>query len=190
MEENARWYPKVDVYKFTDEQAHNVQDRTGILLPQHADFVRLGIEPVEIAHDEGNLLTTAGLARITNLITATGGTVVLGNLTTRLGVGNGACTAAVGDTDLFASAGGANRQFKVMDATFPTGAGTSTLTFKSSFQTGEANFVWNEWGLDVAAATVVDGTTVNALLLNHKCAAALGTKTSGIWALTVTVTWS
>ncbi len=189
MDETVTWSPKVEVFKFGEDKAQWVRDRSGILRPQHQTFIDYGIEPDEIAYDEGNLLTTAGLARLTNLLTGAGGTVH-SNTTTRLGVGNGSCTALVGDTDLAAAAGAGNRQFDIMDATFPTGAGTAVLTFKSSFQTGEANFVWNEWGLDVATATVTSGTTVNTLLFNHKCAAALGTKASGVWALTVTVTWS
>lgn len=188
-QDQVTWRPIVDVYKFTEIQTNIARSELGVYYITHADFQNLGIEPYEVTHEEGNLVTTAGLARITNLLTGSGGQTML-NTTVRTGVGNGSCTAAVGDTDLAAAAGSANRQFKVMDATFPSGAGTAVLTFKSSFQTGEANFVWNEWGLDVGTATVTDGTTVNALLFNHKCSAALGTKTSGIWALTVTATFA
>ena len=94
----------------------------------------------------------------------------------------------MGQTDLQAAAGSANRQFKVMDATYPSASG-GVVTARSTFATGEANFVWNEWGLDIGTPTVTDGTTVNAVLLNRKVES-LGTKVSGSWVLTVSVTFA
>ena len=73
-----------------------------------------------------------------------------------------------------------------MDATFPT-TSNGVITFKSTYASGEANFVWNEWCVDIGTPTVTDGTTVNALMLNRKVAS-LGTKASGSWVLTATIT--
>jgi hypothetical protein len=73
-----------------------------------------------------------------------------------------------------------------MDATYPQNA-AGVITARSSFQTGEANFVWAEWGIDIGTPTVVDGTTVAAVLLNRKVQA-LGTKAVGIWVATATIT--
>jgi hypothetical protein len=95
----------------------------------------------------------------------------------------------VGDTDLGAAAGAANRWFQIMDATYPS-ASAAVVTYKSSFATGDGNYAWNEWGLDIAAPTVTSSAVVGACLFNHKTSAALGTKASGVWALTVTVTFS
>jgi hypothetical protein len=142
--------------------------------------------PAGEADSEKNLLTTNGINRMLNL-TIAGGGQALTNTATRLGTGNGVGTAAVGDTDLSAAAGSANRWFQVMDATFPSVA-TNVLTAKATWATGDGNYAWNEWGLDVGTPTVTSGNTVAALLFNHKTSAALGTKTTGTWVLTVTVT--
>lgn len=186
--EGLRWQVHAHVDKFDQDQTDWVTDRAGLSRPQAADFAQLRIEPVETAEEDGNLLTTAGLNRLTSLLIGAGGQALTATAL-RLGVGDGAGTAAVGDTDLSASAGSTHRQFYVMDSTYPTQS-NGVVTAKSTFGSSDANFVWNEWGLDVGTPTVSNGTTVNALLFNHKTSAALGTKTTGSWALTVTCTIS
>lgn len=144
--------------------------------------------PYETVVAEGNLLTTAGLQRLTNLVIGAGGQAA-SNTAARIGVGNSATAAAVGQTDLQASAGSSNRFFMTMDASFPT-AVSGVLTFKATFATTDANFVWAEWGVDIGTPTVTSGTTVNATLLN-RAVQALGTKTSaGTWVATATITIS
>lgn len=183
----ARWSPVAVVEKYDDDQARWVARKSGMLSPIGSDFEALNVRPYETVERAGNLLTTAGLTRLTSLLTGAGGTAVTAT-TARLGVGNSATAAAVGQTDLQASAGSGNRQFKVMDATYPqTAAGV--LTVRSSFATGEGNFAWAEWGIDIGTATVTDGTTVNAALLN-RAVQSLGTKVSGVWVLTATITIS
>lgn len=185
--EGLSWHAQALVQKWTDEQVAHVAKLTGIANPS-GDLLAAHLKPYEIAVSEKNLLTTAGLTRITSLITAAGGQG-LTNTSARLGVGNGVGTAAIGDTDLSAAAGSANRWFQVMDATYPqTAAGV--ITAKATFASADGNFAWNEWGLDIGTPAVTSGATVNATLLNHKTSAALGTKTTGSWALTVTVTLS
>lgn len=163
--------------------------RTGLTEPSTEDFERLGIEPYETTVVANNLLTTAGLTRLTSLLTAGGGQA-LTNTSCRIGVGNGSGSAAVGDTDLSASAGSANRWFQIMDATYPsTSAGV--VTFRSTFASADGNFAWNEWGLDIGTPTVTSSNTVNATLFNHKTSIAQGTKASGqVWTATATVTFS
>lgn len=183
-----RWIPRARVDKYEQSAVEWVERQSGILAPDANTIEAYGVRPYESIEVDGNLLTTAGLTRLTNLLTAGGGQA-LTNTSTRLGVGNGAGTAAVGDTDLSAVAGAANRWFQVMDATFPS-ASAAVVTFKSTFATGDGNFAWNEWGLDIGTPPVTSAATVNAVLFNHKTSAALGTKASGSWALTVTVTFS
>lgn len=184
--DHLSWRPFALVEKWDEDQVQWVRNRTGILEPS-GDMLAAHVAPAELAEARGNLLTTAGLNRLTSLLIAAGGTA-LTNTTARLGVGNSSTAAAVGQTDLQAAAGSGNRQFKVMDATYPQQS-NGVVTAKSTFATGEANFAWQEWGLDIGTATVTDGTTVNALLLNRKVES-LGTKVSGSWALTVTITIS
>jgi hypothetical protein len=80
----------------------------------------------------------------------------------------------VGDTDLGAAAGSSNRWFQIMDATYPS-ASAAVVTLKSSFATGDENYAWNEWGLDIELPPC-SSATVGACLFNHKTGAALGTK--------------
>lgn len=186
--ESLHWSPVAQVDKWDDEQTEWVANKLGVLVPQARHFNLAKVKPFETVVEEGNLITTVGLNRLTNLLIG-GGAQALTNTSLRLGVGNGAGSAAVGDTDLGASAGSANRWFQVMDATYPQQS-NGVLTAKATWATGDGNFAWNEWGLDVGTPTVTSSAVVNALLFNHKTSAALGTKASGSWALTVTVTIS
>jgi len=187
--DGIQWRSSTVVEKFSPEQVVYAIARLGHE-PSGDELRILCGEPEEGTHedDTSNLLTTAGLTRITSLITAGGGQGAT-NTSARLGVGNSSTAAAIGDTDLGAASGAGNRQFYVMDATYPTVA-AGVITVKSTFASGDANFVWNEWGVDIGTPTVANGTTVGACLLNHKIAA-LGTKASGsAWALTATITLS
>jgi hypothetical protein len=192
----VKWVIRATLDKFDAADAAEVTQRAfrrlGILpfpdsvLPAD-QLVQAGLRPYETLELAGNLLTTAGLGRLTSLLIAGGGQG-LTNTATRLGTGNGAGTAAVGDTDLSASAGSTNRWFQVMDATYPQQA-AGVLTVKSTFASADGNYTWNEWGIDVGTPTVSSSALVAALLFNHKTSAALGPKTSaGVWAFTATAT--
>ena len=187
--DGARWRVHAHVDKWSDDATRWARRKTGLVAPRAADFDRLRLRPDDGEVDRpGNLLVTAGLTRLMSLLNGAGGQAAT-NTATRLGTGNGAGSAAVGDTDLGAAAGSANRWFQIADATFPSVA-TNVLTMKSTFATGDGNYAWNEWGLDIGTPTVTSSATVNATLLNHKTSAALGTKTTGSWALTITITIS
>ena len=140
--------------------------------------------PEEMIDTPGNLLLNQG---IQHMLDQLHGAVVdpLNNANCRLGVGNAATAEAATQTDLSAAAGAANRQFKLMNATFPSRA-SQTESYQADFLTGEANFIWNEWCVDNGNAT---GTTVVAPILNRKVAS-LGTKATGTWTLTSTLTIS
>jgi hypothetical protein len=148
------------------------------------ELLALGIKAEEVEVVPGNLLLNAGIQRLEDLLIGAGGQA-FNNANSRLGVGNSATAEAATQTDLQAAAGGANRQFKLMNATFPSRA-TQVVTFQSDFTSGEANFVWNEWGVDNGTTNT---TTVVAPMLNRKVAS-LGTKATGTWTLTGTLTIS
>lgn len=105
-----------------------------------------------------------------------------GNAHIGVGGGAGATTAAADtQTDL----AGASKTRKAMDATYPlhtdsTGtAGSKSITFRSTFATGDANYAWDEWGIFNASSA--------GRMLNRKVEA-LGTKTSAAtWVLTITL---
>lgn len=187
--EGLQWRSTSLVEKFSPDQ---VAYATALLgrAPSGSELHALCGPPEDGVHEDltSNLLTTAGLTRITNLLTA-GGAQAATATSARLGVGDSSTAALVGDTDLGAASGSTHRQFYVMDATYPSVA-AGVMTFKSTFASADANFVWNEWCVDIGTPTVTNGTTVNSCMLNHKIAS-LGTKASGgAWSLTTTITLS
>ena len=130
------------------------------------------IEPYEVRDVEGNLLVTAGLTAMLNLLIGAGGTA-FNNANANLGTGDSSTAAAIGQTDLVAATNKGRAAWWR-----PTRqVATNTVTFRSDF-TG-ANWAWQEWATFNAAAA---GT-----MLNRKVEP-LGTKASGTWTLTVTIT--
>jgi hypothetical protein len=186
--ESGIWYAHAHVDKYSADQTDWLFRRIPFQRLSAHLFEAHGLKPEDgTADSERNLLTTAGITRMLTL-TIAGGGQGLTNTATRLGTGDGAGTAAVGDTDLSAAAGSTHRWFQTMDPTYPSVA-TNVLTAKATFVSADGNYAWNEWGLDVGTPTVTSSATVAALLFNHKTSAALGTKGPGsTWALTVTVT--
>ena len=186
--DTLNWYGCLAVEKFDAQQVREAIERTGLTAPSGADFARLGIAPREVIEGGPNLLTTAGLGRITSLIIGGGGQAAT-NTATRIGVGDGTGDAAIGDVDLDADAGSTHRYFMTMDATYPQAA-DGVMTFKASFASADGNFAWQEWAIDVSTPTVAAGTTVGGVMLNRKVESK-GTKASGsVWVATATITLS
>lgn len=180
---NTEWH----IHKFDEEMTAWLAARLG-RDPLFADFVAAKLEPYDVGYVPTNLVTTAGLTRVTSLITGSG--QALTNTSGRIGVGNGAGTAAVGDTDLSAAAGTANRYFQPFDPTYPT-TSAGVITAYATFGGTNGNFAWNEFGIDIGTPTVTGGATVNATLLNHKTSIAQGTKVSGqSWTAQATMTFA
>lgn len=147
---------------------------------------------------KGNLLTTAGLQRITNLIIGAGGQAFASTATAALGVGSTATAANVADTALGADGTAENGtvgcRYQAVDST-PT-AVNGVITAVSTFASGFGNFAWQEWcwaaitGGLTANATLANVGTTSEQMLNHKVTP-LGTKVSGAsWVFTTTVTLS
>jgi sirohydrochlorin ferrochelatase len=132
--------------------------------------------PYETLEGDGNLLMTAGVTAIWNALTQ-GSAGAFTNATAAIGVGDSSTAAANSQTDLQAAS---NKLRKGMVATYPQVA-TNQVTFQASFGSTEANFAWAEWG--------VFSATSGGTMLNRKVEA-LGTKTTGTWTLTVTVSIS
>jgi hypothetical protein len=186
--DGIKWKAHATVEKWDGDQVAYVTEKTGVLAPS-GSLLAAHLAPAEVVESPGNLLTTAGLTRLTALLIASGSPQALTNTSVRLGVGNGSTAAAIGDTDLAAASGSGNRYFMTMDATFPSVA-AGVLTAKATFGASDGNFVWAEWCIDIGAPTVSAGTTVNACMFNRKVAA-LGTKANpAVWALTATITIS
>jgi hypothetical protein len=155
--------------------------------PTKVDFDRLRIASYKTSEVVGNLVCTAGWTRASNLLTNQGATQAMDATHTRIGVGNGAGTAAAGDTDLSASAGSTNRWFQLVTAAGTVS--TNTLAFSATFASADGNFAWNEFGIDVG--NTASSAVVASLLYNHKTSIAQGTKASGqVWTATATLTYT
>lgn len=178
--DGLKWSPRAVVSKYDDDMTDYVRRIESVSRPD-GDQLANYCTPYETVEEDGNLLTTAGLTRVTALLIGTN-TNTLDATRVRLGVGDTSTAAAVGDTSL-----GTNQYFRVMDATYPS-ASAGVLTFQGTYGTSDANFAWQCWGLDVGTATVTSSASV-ATLVNRKVTS-FGTKASGTWVLTVTVTFS
>lgn len=148
------------------------------------------VQPYEVLEREGNLLVYGGSSNIWQSLigngTTTGGQTLtyFNNANAHIGVGDSTTAAAATQTDLQAAS---NKVRKAMEATYPTHtdgttSGSATITFRSVFGTGDANFAWQEWG--------VFNASTGGRMLNRKVES-LGTKTSAAtWTFTVTITLS
>lgn len=200
--DGINWHAFAHVDKYTPEVVRELTEHLGYE-PKAADFARMSITPNATAEADGNLLTTAGLQRITNLIIASGA-ASLGTSTTTgksgIGVGSTTTTATVSDVKLGADNTAANGTvgawYQSVDSA-PT-AVNGVLTSVSTFASGDGNFAWQEWCWFIStgtftAAQLLDATHPGATtnqILNHKIAS-LGTKASGAsWVFTTTVTLS
>lgn len=125
----------------------------------------------------GNLLLNEGIQELWDLAIAAGGTTAYNNANAEIGNGDSSTAATATQTDLQAAT---NKLFKAMVATYPQRT-NQTVDFRSDFTTAEANWAWQEW-------SIRNGNTRNKNL-NRKVES-LGTKTTGTWTLTASVTLS
>jgi hypothetical protein len=139
--------------------------------------------PYETISEHGNLLTYGGASALWDLLIGAGTVTAFDNANAYLGVGDSSTAAAATQTDLQAST---NKHREAMDATYPLhtdGTGSSSnasIAYKSTYETGDANFTWSEWALFNASTS--------GRMLNRKVFTG-GTKTSSdTWSLTVTIT--
>lgn len=163
-------------------------------LPKHNGLaVRedgLIIEAFEQVEIEGNVLTIGGASVQWQTLIGNGTTTAdqvltyFSNARAAIGVGDSTTAAADTQTDLQAAT---NKLRRAMDATYPLHSdsnsvvGAKSISFRSTFATADANWVWNEWGVFNSA------TAATGRMLNRKVEA-LGTKTSAAtWVLTITL---
>lgn len=159
-----------------------VEKRDGDWTPEQ---IAAGVapEPYEVLERAGNLLVYGGGSILFGLLIGEALTN-FANANAYIGVGDSTTAAAATQTDLQAAT---NKLRKAMDATYPqhtdgTGAATNAqVVFKATFGSAEANFAWQEWG--------VFNASTGGRMLNRKVEN-LGTKTTGTWSLTCTLSLS
>lgn len=152
-------------------------------------------EAEEVAEAHGNLLLNEGiqqmldLTMIATVLTNQTAANAWGNTNAYIGVGDTNTAEVATQTELSAAAAATNRFYKVMVATYPIRTNQS-VDFRADFTTTEANFAWAEWTI-AAGATGASGAgfLTGTKNLNRKVQA-LGTKSTGTWTMTGTVTIS
>jgi hypothetical protein len=160
--EKGLWQPKFKIDRFECEDAY-----------------RRGGSPFNSSEWEGNTLLNEGIQAIWNIIGGLTAATLFNAANAYIGVGDSNTAAAASQTALQAST---NKLYKAMYSGYPQRS-NQTLTFRSEFLGGEANFAWNEF-------TVANGNSDSATNLN-RAVSAQGTKTSGqVWTLDVQVTLS
>lgn len=131
---------------------------------------------------EGNMLMYGGASALWDRLINSSPTVTEFDGTNGyIGVGDSSTAEAATQTDLQAST---NKHREILDAapthTDGTGDGAQTVSFVATFETGDANFAWEEWGIFNASS--------GGRMLNRKVQS-FGTKTSSdSWVLTITLT--
>jgi hypothetical protein len=127
---------------------------------------------------DGNLLLNEGIQLLEDLLIGAGGTAY-NNASAYLGVGDSSTAESAAHTGLQAAT---NKTYKAMQASYPSRA-SQTITWRSVFASGDANYAWNEF-------TIVNASTDSGTNLNRKVSSQ-GTKASGqTWTLDMTLTIS
>lgn len=176
-----KWAPVARVDKYDPDQVDYVRRESGLLDPDGDTLARY-VKPYDSVEAVGNGLTTAGLNRMTAVLIGSN-LNTLDSTRARLGVGDDVTAFNVADVDLST---GANQFYRVLDATYPQQA-NGAMSFKATYADAEANFAWQCWGIDVGAPPVASGAGVNPVLINRKVTP-FGTKASGSWVLSVSIT--
>ena len=135
------------------------------------------LKPYDVVEVEGNVLLNEGINELWTLVAGTGATK-FDNANAYMGVGDSATAADATQTGLQAAT---NKLYKAMDTSYPTYGSSQKATWKSTFGSADANFVWNE-------ITVSNTNADTGKNLNRKVQA-MGTKASGsTWVATLEIT--
>jgi hypothetical protein len=190
--DGIKWQPHARIEKY---DAADVMELTRVLgyEPSAEELRNLGADP-RILEVSGNQLMTAGLNRITSLIIGAGGTA-FSNTNAAVGVGTSTTAENPSQLALGGDGNASTARYNAADGGYPSQS-NGVITVQATFDSGEANFAWNEWCWVIAPATITEGATLNSLsstgtaevMINRKVAS-MGTKASGAsWVFTTTVT--
>jgi hypothetical protein len=191
--DDIKWFPRIQVAKWNPETVAAATKEFGHE-PGFDELMQFTGTPDDMAYDEGNELTTAGLTAITGLLLGLGGQAFSSTTQAAIGVGATNTAFALGNTQLAGDGNSTTAWYQNVDATPSRTAGA--MSASATFQSGNGNFAWNEWGWVTATSTITAGNAIAALsagtevLWNRKVpAGGLGTKVSGaVWTLSSTIT--
>lgn len=145
--------------------------------------------PYQVDEYEHNMLMFGGVSNLWQCLIGNGGSGALAYFNTAnaaIGVGDSTTVASASHTDLQAAT---NKLRKGMGAGFPshtdgTGSAANTIRFRSTFDTTEANFAWNEAG-------IFNSVTAGAGRMLNRKVQSMGTKTSASsWQITFDISIS
>lgn len=160
MKENLAYETKWFITKFENEEAYK----------KNIPFAKEEVK--------GNLLLNEGITALLNLLIGAAENAY-NNTNANIGVGDSTTAASATDTGLLA---GVNFLYKGMEDGYPQ-ISNQTVTFRSKFEAGEANFAWQEF-------TIANGTSNSDDNLNRKVQDQ-GTKISGqVWTIDLEITFS
>jgi hypothetical protein len=140
---------------------------------------------------EGNLLLDGGITIMWTLIATTGTQFDFGN--SRLGVGDDSTAANSAQDQLNPTVSG-NVRFNLIDGGFPI-VTAQTVAYQATYASSEANFDWNEFGVDNdqadGAGTSIASYSTGVIGLMNRLVSSQGTKISGqTWILTLSIVLS
>jgi hypothetical protein len=153
------------------------------------DKREVGSEAVyERLEGEGNLLLYGGASCLWECLKGNGTATTAQTLTyfsateTYIGIGDSSTAAAATQTDLVAAS---NKHREIVDSapahTDGTSSGSASCVYVATFEDGDAQYAWNEWGIFNRASS-------SGRMLNRKVFSG-GTKAAGqVWTFTVTLT--
>ncbi len=148
-------------------------------------------KPDEVYKHTGNLLVYGGISLTFQCMmgngTASAGQTLtyMNNGNAAIGVGDSTTAAAATQTDLQAAS---NKLRVGMNATYPqqtdgVTSAAATITFQSTFGSGQGNYSWNEVGV-FNSSTAATGRMLNRLVQT------LGVKSAGSWSIGCAITLS
>jgi hypothetical protein len=166
--------------KWSEEAVSFVRRKLGlpVFAEVSSELLRKYIGNAEVEDEvKGNGLLNEGIAEMLDLMAGEGSPTAFNTANARIGVGDSTTAFSAAHTDLQAAT---NKTYKGMNGVYPTRT-AQTMDWQADFTSGEANYAWQEW--------VIDNGATAAKTLNRKVES-LGTKSTGTWTLTGSVTIS
>lgn len=198
MQELASVRTDILVRRWDADQTNYVKGRLlragniGFLDPREYHFDALGVKPYSVTEDtDCNLIVHAGWAALLGGIAGTSIGTKFSGSAGRIGVGTSSTAATAADVQLGGDTGGSSTtsyyQLVSGAPVITTSVAPATLVFTATFGSGNANYAWNEFGIDNGTASSVTTTSTGYVFINHGISAQ-GTKASGqTWNITATL---
>ncbi len=135
-------------------------------------------KPYNTSEFKHNLLLNEGINELWTILCSSSGTK-FDNANAYIGVGDSNTAAEATQTGLL----GSNKTYKIVDGGFPTYGTEQKAIWKSTFQSGDGNYAWEEF-------TVANGNSDSAKNINRKVSSEGTKQATQIWEITLEITLS